>query len=89
MVCDLVAQGRVSNVSSVLILVVVEDGLRLVLLTIYFTFNFVLILVVVEDGLRPRRLASSYAPRAQGLNPCCSGRWSATGVPILVAIFGE
>ena len=38
--------------SVVLILVVVEDGLRVYSTLIYWIFAMVLILVVVEDGLR-------------------------------------
>ena len=63
---------------TVLILVVVEDGL------VHFgevaeiaVNNNVLILVVVEDGL-VLDLKQEDALKNAGLNPCCSGRWSRT-----------
>ena len=37
----------------------------------------VLILIVVEDGLVPFVLLSKES-KEEGLNPCCSGRWSRT-----------
>ncbi len=60
----------------VLILVVMEDGLRL-LRNVSGNVCPLLILVVMEDGLRP---LGSYnkSIRFQALNPCCNGRWSLT-----------
>ena len=59
----------------VLILVVMEDGLRQK--TIMETRrDYVLILVVMEDGLRLTCLSSRALQMR--LNPCCNGRWSPT-----------
>ena len=66
------------NLKYVLILVVVDDGL--VHINDYeYPYNHVnvLILVVVDDGLvRGRKFAIHKVE--DGLNPCCSGRWSRT-----------
>ena len=78
MVCDNRAFIIDGKQYLVLILVVVEDGLRLLQAIAVGEYAVVLILVVVEDGLRqPRHCQNDYrfSPR---LNPCCSGRWSAT-----------
>ena len=40
--------------------------------------RIVLILVVVEDGLRPCHNYDYRQDLIKSLNPCCSGRWSAT-----------
>ena len=64
---------------TVLILVVVEDGLR-----VYRQKPVapeererpVLILVVVEDGLRVEPIQINVNVKLDGLNPCCGGRWS-------------
>ncbi len=70
----------VSNVlkwikETVLILVLVEDGLGEVFSKFLFKFNIVLILVLVEDGLGGI-LDGLFNPIVIGLNPCSSGRWS-------------
>ncbi len=61
----------------VLILVLMEDGLRdyrnIKEIIIYFV---VLILVLMEDGLREKRRISQRIKR-NSLNPCFNGRWSA------------
>ena len=63
--------------SAVLILVVVEDGLVLTMVTLLLMLLAkVLILVVVEDGLV--LLLGATLSVVIGLNPCCSGRWSRT-----------
>ena len=61
----------------VLILVVVDDGLVLSTMFSVILKISVLILVVVDDGLvlNVTRILSLVC---QGLNPCCSGRWSRT-----------
>ena len=63
----------------VLILVVVEDGLVQAIAEGKEFAVSVLILVVVEDGLvhveQTERVAGE---QYEGLNPCCSGRWSRT-----------
>ena len=72
------ATGEISFVESVLILVVVDDGL--VLLNDYASVGScsqVLILVVVDDGLVPTWI-SLFLYFILCLNPCCSGRWSRT-----------
>ena len=62
----------------VLILVVVEDGLRgSIVEGSVKKFTAVLILVVVEDGLRAHQWHCKY--HQMRLNPCCCGRWSQRG----------
>ena len=61
---------------TVLILVVVEDGLREIHRLDYRNVNVVLILVVVEDGLRDVSWQLDRKFKGEGLNPCCCGRWS-------------
>ena len=57
-------------------------------LKIYKAGHRVLILVVVEDGLRrPPHKQMSWGQRC--LNPCCSGRWSATVVQKPQGILGS
>ena len=64
------------TVLQVLILVVVEDGLGASFsISIIIIFIIVLILVVVEDGLGGVGF-EFYGTFKNGLNPCCSGRWS-------------
>ena len=63
------------RVTLVLILVVVEDGLRVYFRLPYEERKDVLILVLVEDGLRVptgRTINSLW----ECLNPCSYGRWS-------------
>ena len=60
---------------SVLILVVMEYGLRLEL-SLWECQKAVLILVVMEYGLRLALLYCVLVKR--GLNPCCNGIWSQT-----------
>ena len=64
-----VALGKIP----VLILVVMEDGLRLP--SLLSILSRVLILVVMEDGLRH---SDAHLLKASSLNPCCNGRWSQT-----------
>ena len=59
----------------VLILVVVEDGLRDKIDELVEVLKHVLILVVVEDGLRVLSLLLLIIGFFC-LNPCCCGRWS-------------
>ena len=59
----------------VLILVVMEYGLRLYNYTLIFTSE-VLILVVMEYGLR--RFLFRRTRIILSLNPCCNGIWSQT-----------
>ena len=66
--------GRQRN--DVLILVVVEDGLREDLKISQRGLMKVLILVVVEDGLREGQNLVAYKNLYKSLNPCCGGRWS-------------
>jgi len=69
----------------VLILVLVEDGLRARNRQKYLsTILKVLILVLVEDGLRDK-LIVEYVERIKSLNPCFSGRWSASLDPTKVS----
>ena len=68
---------RVQNVRTVLILVVVEDGLVPIRLGIKNSIQRVLILVVVEDGL-VLTIRNINTTEMTSLNPCCSGRWSRT-----------
>ena len=58
----------------VLILVVVEDGLRDADAFFFNASSNRLILVVVEDGLRDTSVF--LMTRRTCLNPCCGGRWS-------------
>ena len=69
--------GTLQVVPNVLILVVVEDGLRAPSMNL-FTNNqiLVLILVVVEDGLRVLTDMFLSSIEQGSLNPCCCGRWS-------------
>ena len=61
---------------SVLILVLVEDGLRaLSLMVMRKGTRIVLILVLVEDGLRDQKNFCAVS-KALGLNPCSCGGWS-------------
>ena len=63
--------------STVLILVVMEDGLVRPSSWCYNNIYSVLILVVMEDGLvQPEKLKD--AVKEVCLNPCCNGRWSRT-----------
>ena len=62
---------------SVLILVVVDDGLVLDIETLQNYGNGVLILVVVDDGL-VLIVPIKFINLTPSLNPCCSGRWSRT-----------
>ena len=73
----LVDNDEQAEVTLVLILVVVEDGLVLSKWLMGDPVFVVLILVVVEDGLVPFVLLSKES-KEEGLNPCCSGRWSRT-----------
>ena len=59
----------------VLILFLVEDGLREYHKHQDGTQKYVLILVVVEDGLRGYQIGG-HNPLERCLNPCCCGRWS-------------
>ncbi len=69
-----IRSGSADFGAAVLILVVVEDGLRVEIITLERDGDDVLILVVVEDGLRDAvvMLDTGYVC----LNPCCCGRWS-------------
>ena len=62
---------------TVLILIVVEDGLVRYVAMGLISLGYVLILIVVEDGLvhSPNQ---SYEVQNACLNPYCSGRWSRT-----------
>ena len=61
---------------SVLILVLVEDGLRVrVKYSDEYEHYYVLILVLVEDGLRAWQLDYKFQGE-EGLNPCSCGGWS-------------
>ena len=73
---ELLAGKRVKV--SVLILVVVDNGL-VHYLSYFFMFYFlVLILVVVDNGLVLNRVELSNVDGVVSLNPCCSGQWSST-----------
>ena len=68
----------------VLILVVMEYGLRLLLINIFQTFkNIVLILVVMEYGLR-HVIKDFKDDDGNSLNPCCNGIWSQTVCHVVV-----
>ena len=61
----------------VLILVVMEDGLREGWQALQKVPTLsVLILVVMEDGLRDSAEQGLSSTVTKGLNPCCYGRWS-------------
>ena len=64
-------------ITLVLILVVMEDGLVLTLLTPWNGVRSVLILVVMEDGLVLKQ-KDALKNAVKSLNPCCNGRWSRT-----------
>ena len=75
MVSELTVEQFKAAMNVVLILVVVEDGLRDVVIGIMrYCGTRVLILVVVEDGLRGGQYI--YSDTLLCLNPCCCGRWS-------------
>ena len=67
----------------VLILVVMEYGLRLKFDTTKY-ITFVLILVVMEYGLRLINI--SLNTEIFSLNPCCNGIWSQTRLSFLINI---
>ena len=71
------AKHLTNTFASVLILVVVEDGLVPWVVRINPKVAKVLILVVVEDGLVLWQLLKVKL-QDSSLNPCCSGRWSRT-----------
>ena len=58
---------------TVLILVVVDDGLGAYYGTWSANGGSVLILVVVDDGLGDSNCDVTYAYLEESLNPCCSG----------------
>ena len=62
--------------TSVLILVVMEDGLVLAIRQVALGAAAVLILVVMEDGLVLINMHLMLLTIS--LNPCCNGRWSRT-----------
>ena len=72
-------EGYIKNGFHVLILVVMEDGLWPIICFVIIGIICVLILVVMEDGLWPATNGSLHRCR-KGLNPCCDGRWSLTGI---------
>ena len=78
MVCEMSNNKNVSFLEvMVLILVLVEDGLRVFISSNEGSKNrCVLILVLVEDGLR-EKLLLGLNRNAKRLNPCFNGRWSA------------
>ena len=54
---------------------------RLLLKCLLVLLNrWVLILVVMEDGLRDTKLQFVVVLLTLGLNPCCYGRWSQSGL---------
>ncbi len=62
----------------VLILVLMEDGLRVKkILRLMNILSVVLILVLMEDGLRDSVIVAEELDGG-GLNPCFNGRWSAS-----------
>ena len=67
-------ETSVSLLNRVLILVLVEDGLREKKMFINMDGFIVLILVLVEDGLRVP--GNGYWTLLWCLNPCSCGRWS-------------
>ena len=69
--------------ASVLILIVVDDGLVLSMRQLLHFINEVLILVVVEDGL-VQLFLQQFVLMLKRLNPCCSGRWSRTNTLVFV-----
>ena len=62
-----------------------EDGLVPKLWQKYQSVKTVLILVVVEDGLVLMEKLS-YIVENDGLNPCCSGRWSRTVLSLFFSL---
>ena len=75
------------NHQSVLILVVVEDGLVLAHWWYCYLWCKVLILIVVEDGLV--QLCQQFQLVKMGLNPYCSGRWPRTGHVLIAGNFAS
>ena len=74
----LLQKAFLSILCSVLILVVVDDGLVHSSLHLgQKQEQLVLILVVVDDGL-VQSIDLTKAKLLTRLNPCCSGRWSST-----------
>ena len=74
--------------TSVLILVLVEDGLGLSEQQPTSGCNcYVLILVLVEDGLGRLLSEATLDTIGMTLNPCCDGRWSRTLLSILNKLF--
>ena len=74
----IVADFESKVVYGVLILVVMEDGLVQMGLTVFTTGMKVLILVVMEDGLVLSSMKTLLTLVTMCLNPCCNGRWSRT-----------
>ena len=74
---------------SVLILVVMEDGLvHLLIEMIILKLLSVLILVVMEDGL-VRSTPCYFCSYSRSLNPCCNGRWSRTNYSCNNSLFSS
>ena len=71
---ELSVHHRALVIPPVLILVLMEDTLRVALFFYFFILSFVLILVLMEDTLRDSLL---YVNRVESsLNPCFNGRYS-------------
>ena len=71
------ANGNVETVTSVLILVVMEEGQRLRFSLLLVLSLRVLILVVMEEGQR-HGFSLDILCKTSCLNPCCNGRGSKT-----------
>ena len=67
---------RKEILSKVLILVLMEDTLRVLFIYEYLFFTCVLILVLMEDTLRALDEYTMYAGQWNSLNPCFNGRYS-------------
>ncbi len=79
MVCEQFFSDGMLYAFRVLILVLMEDGLREFQSNwVWNQLQFVLILVLMEDGLRAFRGFDDQQEDIKSLNPCFNGRWSAS-----------
>ena len=77
MVSEKIHQNQRNHTTEVLILVLVEDGLRECISKMDMSLgSWVLILVLVEDGLRVVMRAGGKKFMPLCLNPCSCGGWS-------------
>ena len=78
MVCDTGTKGRSVLTIEVLILILLEYGLRLKWINVRLNEEKVLILILLEYGLRLNVRQNEDSQKFAGLNPYSTGIWSAT-----------